>query len=609
MPAARPTSKAVYIPSDYHTYAFRYLYSTYSGPIQAALIETGLELRRAKLRRRVRGKRPGTVEESWDLVRPYLDDIEIELERRLSKHSTAYWFHLYRRIAPAVSKLHDGKTDYVTAVLMRKIADQAMVRFAAERSDDLVMMEERAPNKLLGGYFAKSAQQIGAADVDVLYKMFNASGPRWVLADFDLNDFLEIHRLESLFYEYWRATATLRTIGKGAVACWKEERNWFSYESTVPGELYDLYDGRELSGGFQTLFGTWHPQRKRSDDGLCFVWAQYNSRGIYAEKAGGFLVPRATNFKVGVESLSHFWAANGFMAEKFLALHGVRLEALVFLLCALSSSMLVPPNVLVEHNPSAEIERLVDVNSLNLAMRAYRILSLSKDQIIERARSVASEFKGSITVPSEEELERSFEFLVYNKSKQRTVSLWANGKKYPLVPFGDGYIFDIVSVIDWLSGLFFGVRDKIGDKGFKFEDVFRQYLSDEGFDVAFFGDIEWPDGTKREVDALVRVGTTAVVLECVAAERPVDFEIAEPRRFAARKDILEAKAVQARSLRDKIVGSPIANNVNFDWAKDVRWAVVSHLPEFLWTTAFPCFDGPHESIVDPLTAAKLLRNI
>lgn len=597
-------SSSVPMPNDYHSFAFQHLFNEYPDQIKAALIETGLDFRREHLRPRVKREQPSDHFKSWDLLRPYLDDLEIAISRIAQRHSRAYWFHLYRRLAPVLSSDHDGKTDPLTAILVREIADQAFVRYGSNRSDDLVPISATTPENLIGGYFATSIAAVGPTAPKMLFDHFSRK-QRWVLGQFQLDDFLDVHRLESLFYEYWRTMATLRMIGKGLVGVWSEEINWFRYDQGVPPNLFTRYDDETFGpGGFQTLLGTWHPQARRSDEGLFFAWAQYNSKNIYNDRTGS-----ARNFEVGLESLAHFWAANGFLAEAFYKTHKVRLDALMYLLCALSASAVIPVRLVDIMTNEEDAKSVFEANRLNLDFRAYVLRTSSKNVIIREAVAMAGFLDENVSPPTEEDIESSFDFLCYDETKKNTVSLWAGGRKYPIFKYGDNHLFDIAAIIDWMQGLFFGVRQGVEVKGFRFEDVFRQYLRDKGIDVIHHGEITWADGSVREADAVIRVGDIAIVAECVAAERPVDFEITEPRRFAKRKQILEAKAVQVSSLVEKLQVDPEPRNLDLSWAREIKWIVVSHLPEFLWTEEFPCYAGARQCIMHPTSAGEWLTGL
>lgn len=599
MPRETVSAPKPAVPVDYHFIAFPYLFARYGPTIHSALIDTGREFRRKHLRPRLRGRTPADHTESWTLIRPYLDEVEVEVSKMIGRHSTAYWFHLYRRLAPILSDGHDGNTDAHTAALVRQIADQAFVKYGSIRSDDLVPLSTTSVKSLLGGFFSEAALLAGADSDEALYRMIGRE--RWVIEKFELNDFLEIHRLESLFYEYWRTTAALRTIGKGTRAIWSEETGWLQYLEGVPEKLYRDYDasfGRD--GGVHSLVGTWYPQAKADAPGLFFMWAQYNSRQIVRDGI-------RSNFDVGIQQFSIFWAANGFMADEFFAVHKVKLSALMYMLCALSAATMIPLRYIENERTDEEFIRLFDSNRVNLSMRAYTIFMYSKSDIIEHSVAVSEEFLKEAPAVSQSELEAAFDFLIYDPTKQERVSLWSGGQKFPLVPFGEHFLFDVAAVNQWREGLFFRVADRIGTKGTVFEDHFRNYLSSSGFEIVHHGELHWPDGSVREADALVKVGSKLVIFECVASERPVDFEISEPTRFKRRTEILTEKCVQAHSLAEKFRDEPSPVNLDCSWATDVEWFVVSHLLEFIWTTDFPAMEAGQPRILDPVAARDRLR--
>jgi hypothetical protein len=76
------------------------------------------------------------------------------------------------------------------------------------------------------------------------------------------------------------------------------------------------------------------------------------------------------------------------------------------------------------------------------------------------------------------------------------------------------------------------------------------------------GELRWPSGNPREVDAGVRIGDRLLLLECFSYELPLDYEIGKPSVFEKRKVFILEKLNQARTLAERIAKQP--KGTNFD---------------------------------------------
>lgn len=108
--------------------------------------------------------------------------------------------------------------------------------------------------------------------------------------------------------------------------------------------------------------------------------------------------------------------------------------------------------------------------------------------------------------------------------------------------------------------------------------------------VEFSGEMNWANGLEREVDAAVRIGDRLVLVECFSFERPVDYELAKPGVFEARKERLSEKIEQAKSLCAAVRADPIGRNFDFSWATEVDWRLASPFVEFAWKLSDDFFD-------------------
>jgi hypothetical protein len=142
----------------------------------------------------------------------------------------------------------------------------------------------------------------------------------------------------------------------------------------------------------------------------------------------------------------------------------------------------------------------------------------------------------------------------------------------------------------FLHTIFFGLKKVQQIGGEAFEDSVRSALRSRGFDICLHGDLRWPSGHPREVDAGVRIGDRLLLIECFSYELPLDYEVGKPSVFDKRKEFILAKLEQARTLAERIAKEPKGANFDVSWAKDIDWRVVSPFVEFAWHLSEPLFD-------------------
>ena len=72
------------------------------------------------------------------------------------------------------------------------------------------------------------------------------------------------------------------------------------------------------------------------------------------------------------------------------------------------------------------------------------------------------------------------------------------------------------------------------------------------------------------------------LFECVSIERPMDYEIGNPKTFETRKDQLEKKIDQALSLAEFLRQNPSGANYDYSRVRQFEALVVSPFVEWLW---------------------------
>ncbi|TXI83078.1 MAG: hypothetical protein E6Q40_11615 [Cupriavidus sp.] len=619
MPLRRSNELAPTVAPEYYQHLFAYLMQRHHDRLEKALLVEPLEIRKKYLRRHFTTGEIVPHDKAWDILHGYLENVESALARILLRHSTAYWWHIYRRTAPELHPGHIGKTDAVTAALVRQITDLAIVKHSGGwREGDLISSSAVDPSTYLGGtYKNASIEYLGSEKAgNDLFKIATRTN-QLVVGRLEVSDFIDMHRIEGLAYEYWKTTAALRTIGKGGDAELTRDL-WFKFHVSEDEKwLFDHYDG-ELgrAGGFSTLFGTWFSGDEKPDDQDLFVWGQYNversSKEVTISKidGGAATVRFQPNFDIGIDKLSLFWEGHSFADAAFQRANKFSLRAALVWIWTISILFLKPELTFRNQLSRSEEEYFESVSLLNLMKRGYIATQYDRDELFKICNGLMDLYDLPFDTPDEKDLGQALEFFTFSIEVKNQVGLWAGGKRFPIVQDGPIMVFDVVAIPDLIERLFFKVGDKDSAKGGAFESSFREYISKQKFEIIHFGELRWADGSKREADAIVRVNNTLVVLECVSSERPLDFEISRPKTHAKRIERLKEKIDQASSLVDAIYKSPKGANFDFSWNTKVIFRVVSPHHEFLWSKSYPCFDDMgRRLIVDPEQCKRFLSSL
>jgi hypothetical protein len=218
-------------PRFYYSDTFEVLIQEYGPEIRRRLIDVPKQFRECIIAPKYHGKGRIVGEGAWQPLRQYLDALEQHIATQLGDHSPAYWLHLYRRIAPRLSKQHDNKTDANTVALVRQTAELAFLKYGdLKRDDDLGNIGRTPLGTFLGGhYYRITANRLGSKlKAQKQYAAIRRSSQS-VMLKFS-EDKLRVFEVEGFAYEYWRASATLRMIGKGSSVEWNAAEGWFSYD-------------------------------------------------------------------------------------------------------------------------------------------------------------------------------------------------------------------------------------------------------------------------------------------------------------------------------------------------------------------------------------------
>lgn len=246
----------------YHSHTFPFLTEKYEQEIFRRLKTVPGALRERELVPDFAALGETSGDPAWQVFRQYLDAIERQIAEIVCSHSPSFWFHLHRRLRPTLSEVHEGNTDNTTVALVRNTAELAYAKHGdLDRADDLgPIIKTRLETFMEGSWYEATAKALNSKlKAKKLYQSFKHSG-QVVMADFRAMDLCDIFGVEGLCYEYWWASAGMRSIGKGSVVKWDATRTpSLRYKDVAVSPLcFQIYDQRnEECHGFHSRLGTW----------------------------------------------------------------------------------------------------------------------------------------------------------------------------------------------------------------------------------------------------------------------------------------------------------------------------------------------------------------
>lgn len=317
----------------YYSRTFLYLMLKHQTEIRRCLADVPLALRNGELAPRLQALGETGGDEAWQVYRDYLDVIEAQIALLVGGHSTSFWFHLHRRIRPMLADFHNQKTDDTTVALVRRIAELAYAKHGdLNRTDDLGPINRtRIETFLDGAWYQAEAQALGGKKLKAkkVYQTLRDT-QQVVMTKFRESDLIDVYTIEGLCYEYWWASAAMRSIGKGSIVKWDAEFGSHRYKDTGVHPLaFELYDERNNENvGFHTRLGTWLDEENAGEanaargDEIHFAQLTPNSKpkeypawNSAAHQFGrGYGTP---NFEIGKFSLAQFREENAFMVDGF----------------------------------------------------------------------------------------------------------------------------------------------------------------------------------------------------------------------------------------------------------------------------------------------------
>jgi hypothetical protein len=603
----------------YYSQTFPYLMMKHHAEIRRRLVDVPRELRQRELAPQLIALGETAGDPAWQIYRAYLDKIEAEIATLVRGHSPGFWFHLHRRLRPMLADAHGLKNDDTTVMLVRRIAELAYAKHGAlNKTYDLGPIARTRLQTFLDGAWYEAMTQVhgGKLKAKKAYQSLRDTA-QIVMTDFRTSDLCDVFAIEGFCYEYWWASAAMRSIGKGSIVKWDATLGSHRYKDTGVNPLsFELYDQRNSENfGFRTRLGTWLDEKNAGEadaergDRINFAQMRPNPEvreyPAWNSVAGRFGRGHgATNFEIGTFSLAQFRTENAFMAEPFKLKYGIELDAVLFAIWA-AAFFGTYVGITMHRLTLAERRDRTMNNFTNLMFRGYTMVNFDLDEFASEAVYFAKLLKHE-KIYSVEEVRKAVEFISLSEAAQKNIGLWSGGKRPILISSMGRLMIDLAAILPVLQTIFFGLR-KASAGGESFEIAVRKAIGARGLDLCLEGELKWKSGNPREVDGAVRLGDRLVLIECFSYELPLDFEVGKPSVYNKRKDFILEKVDQARTLAERVAKEPKGTNFDVTWAKSIEWRVVSPFVEFAWQIDEPLYD--EAGLPRVLQVQELLGNL
>ncbi len=595
---------------EYYILVWHHIHEKYASLLMNSNIDKPKEIR-SKLVEKYNEK-INDEQTSYNGLLDALNELEDEFKSIISKHSCFYWLHLLRRIEPVLHPSIGNRTDATTTMEVRDIAEQAIFKFGKTSGKLDLLRSDSIPFKnILGGMLQKLLHKHSKSSLE-FYKKLMVARNQLVIGDFRASDLANIYKIEGLAYQYWYVGAKLRAAGKGVKVTAERDGHLKEHRTADQVFLIENFDSRtnknDLGNGFPSNVGTFITHATGANDNSLIFAAlnidRYKLSTFFPDH--DFQEDFSPNYLPAFINIEQFYESHKYLEVFFKKKHGFGLKEFCHA-SLLISQLLLGWNSL----PIESIDEQGHLMYYHKFQRGYLYhggtLNDIKDQVSKIIKSPLPncDFSAKNTL---EQLDKILDFLTLSRPKQDFVSLWSSGPRFVFIPFQDHFICDYSAWFTIFRTLFFGMRnyDPSSRKGIEFEGTFATMAETNGLSVVIQSKKISANNQEREVDVGIRIGSHLYLLECKAAERPIDFAIGNPKSINFRTKDFTDKISQATSLELFIKDNKKGDNYDFSWAEDVTGIVVSPYIEWIWDRSenlwlpdendTPRIMGAHETI-------------
>jgi len=410
-------------------------------------------------------------------------------------------------------------------------------------------------------------------------KMLESTGSQLVLTDFGVFELQELYIAERLSHEIWKFGAMLRIVGKGAEVVLLEDPPFVAdARSDKLAKLVQSYDSRHTGSLNSTAAAVWFKESPLKATGTIF-FPVYNVGHVGMERISSMtetlyntridgVVP---NFLWTTFELSAFRRAHQPFADGFRKKYGVGLDdALVIVACIHQWVF----RLWVEHG----FEQF-----LRSWQRGYQGPS-HRDLILDQLRSVLPEAKETLGIADKEVcIDKGFSFWNLMDRDRDVIDLPYAGPHQIFLPYGTEAVFvDFAWVLRRMFDMFHGV--KIGDQSFK-GAILEAALGAKSF--LPLKQCRAVNGTSKQIDFAVVVGSHLVIAECKAVAKAIAFDRGSPTAISFRTEkVVERSLSEVDEKARWLASNPIGRNYSLSGLRDIIPVGISPFTEYIPTLAF-----------------------
>uniref|UniRef100_A6VY95 NERD domain-containing protein n=1 Tax=Marinomonas sp. (strain MWYL1) TaxID=400668 RepID=A6VY95_MARMS len=531
--------------------------------------------------------------QQYETLNNILSELEIEMGRVIKRHSVFFWIHLYRRIFPNLSNDLGANTSENVIVNVRQQVEQAIRKFGSlSNQNDFALSSEVDFDSILGGLLSQSYKKNFDENYISFFEKKLKINSQFVLTDFSIEDILNIYYVEGLSYQYWYVSAKMRSLGKGVVLSVSKLGDINEERTEEQKFLISDFDRRNendnVNLGIASNVGTYTVSNltKSNGDHEIIVISYINASHLTAKNLGlsdlsNDFIP---NYIPWFINANDFYNSHSYLSKKFIKQFGFGL--LEFLQFAGFLS-----NYMMSDDPSRkQVNESIGLKYHSKFQRGYFVIKESSGEIKKSILKYYNDLKISGFIKESElesQIDAIFEHVVLNEDKQKNIGVWSRGPQYVLIGIDDGFLCDSSSWHFLIQNMFYGLRDydPKSIKGHEFETTLANIFKNDNFDVINNSFVIRKENIKREIDVAVRIRDNLYLFECKASERPLNFDIGNPKTISNRTRDFKEKLEQAESLKEFILNNKVGNNYDFSWAESVNSFVVSPFTEWVWDTS------------------------
>ena len=520
------------------------------------------------------------------IVGQYANIVEKELGAILSKHSIAYWLHLYRRLSPTP---FGPEQDPETIFLIRRTLEAAIQKYGLSQQCNRVGISDQVPMKsILRGTLMVPEFKYIRDGLKITRQL--------VLTDFGTEELIEFYEVEKLAFELWRCAAALRIFGKGAgLRVVDDPIAFYDDRSDELDKLVAIYDKRSAGLMGMSATGTVFPQAFSTSRSI-FLPAynvgilQFDIFNKIFQKFYGFIFsPEAfPNFIWTPFNLAGYFTAHEPFAESFEKAHGIPLTWIFAIFGALAYRVQIAWQQL---GPSA---------IYNYWMRAYEG-PLERAYVIKEIEDFlgpAAERFGLEVDPKQVNVQIGVNFLELTDKKREMIDVLLGGPHSVFLPFNDDRIFiDYAWIHNNLYYLFYNI--KVTDQNFK--GAALEQIVQNNRSILPIGRCHALNGESRQIDAAFEIDDILLIIECRAVGRSLGVDRGDPRAIQFRTDLLNRTLADIDEKALWLARNPIGTNYDI---KKYKYIIpigvtpfVEYLPSldhFYWIDTIPRVLTPKE---------------